>query len=669
MRAGMTEINMKSSRILWAGIAVLVVAAWAGASEAADNNCDNGIDAARRYVEKSDRYLHHSQLTRGMKGYGLSVFEGTKIEKFDVEIVSVMTQWGPHQDVILAKLSGKGLEKSGVISGMSGSPVYVTGPDGKDRMIGAVAYGWPLMNEPLCGIQPITQMLAGTDIIGCEKPQTQPALPTTAPFETASTAGGDGGSQLDESFMRALVAPQKIDFIKAYLDTQKLSHDQPAGLKLSALSTPLMVSGMSSRTVAAMGGNMSPFGIVPFQSGGAGGKELADAQSIKLEPGSMIAIPLVSGDADLSACGTVTDVVGDKVIAFGHAFFGEGELDLPMGTAYVHTVVSSMFESFKLASPVKMLGSLTQDQTVAVSGSIGRKATTIPMTVTVNWSQTGKQQVFNYEVCRHNFLTPLAVSYLLESSVSGWRALPEQHTVRYSVAIDFDKLGAYRTENITTREGANSLISDVVRPVFAMMHNPYGPSAKITRIEVAVAIDSGECSAAIKELKLDGKAYHPGETIRGTLTIQPYRKERKDIPVEIALPRDLPQGQYQITVCDWTHAAEATHDEMPHLFAPKTSGQLLGAINASVATRGNLIYVRMPLKRGGVALSLNELPDLPPSRAAILSRSNPLDAHDFTKSLVQTVQTCYVLSGSTDAAIEVTDNFKEIPVRQDKESK
>ena len=122
---------------------------------------DNVLNAAAELVRRSDRYLHHDRLRRGMKGYGLTVLAGTKIVRFQVEIISVVTQWSPHQDIILARLSGQGLEKTGIIAGMSGSPVYVKDPaDGKDKLIGAVAYGWSMQKEPLCGIQPITQMLA-----------------------------------------------------------------------------------------------------------------------------------------------------------------------------------------------------------------------------------------------------------------------------------------------------------------------------------------------------------------------------------------------------------------------------------------------------------------------------------------------------------------------------
>jgi hypothetical protein len=166
-----TSRMVKSAWSRWGVVLVLMAAVLSAAAQPVASSGDVALDRARAFVENSDRYLHHSHLQRGMTGYGKTVMAGVKIERFEVEIVSVMTsalgQWGPRQDVILAKLSGLELEKTNVIAGMSGSPVYVVDPrDGKEKMIGAVAYGWSGQKEPLCGLQPITQMLAVNGVLG-----------------------------------------------------------------------------------------------------------------------------------------------------------------------------------------------------------------------------------------------------------------------------------------------------------------------------------------------------------------------------------------------------------------------------------------------------------------------------------------------------------------------
>ncbi|MBS3820731.1 MAG: hypothetical protein KGY81_03095, partial [Phycisphaerae bacterium] len=149
------------SRIFRAVSPVLATVCFLGATQAEPPTDDPAMGRALQHVEQSDRYLHHSRLKRGMKGYGLTVFAGTTVETFDVEIVSVVQNFDIGQDVILARASGHGLDESMIAQGMSGSPVFVKDPrDGKDKMIGAIAYGWPFSKEPLAGIQPITQMLA-----------------------------------------------------------------------------------------------------------------------------------------------------------------------------------------------------------------------------------------------------------------------------------------------------------------------------------------------------------------------------------------------------------------------------------------------------------------------------------------------------------------------------
>ena len=142
-------------------VLVLVGPAWSIAAAAAPKTVDENLQQARAFVARSDRYLDYSELRRGMTGYGLTVMEGVKVEKFDATVVSVLHNWNPHQAMILCKLGGLGLEKSGIVSGMSGSPIFIKDPaDGKHKMIGAVAYGWRFQAVPICGVQPISQMLA-----------------------------------------------------------------------------------------------------------------------------------------------------------------------------------------------------------------------------------------------------------------------------------------------------------------------------------------------------------------------------------------------------------------------------------------------------------------------------------------------------------------------------
>ena len=617
---------------------------------------DPELAAARDLVEKSDRYLHHSRLRRGMKGYGLTVLAGMEIVRFDVEIVSVVSRWGPHQDVILARLAGQNLAKSGIIAGMSGSPCFVTDPrDGKAKMIGAVAYGWSSQNVPLCGIQPITQMLV-----------VHRNMSRRAAGGAAADAGASGGSPAPAEFLEAVLTPEKKDFSRiGWPDRTAEPASASRGPRLAPLVTPLMVSGLSGRTLSQVEGLFAAAGMVPVQAGGVPAGLAGAAKDAKFRPGSAISVPLATGDADMSAVGTVTEVIGDSLLAFGHSFRAAGDVEMPIGPAYVHTVVSSKVRSFKLSGTLGITGALTRDEQVGVGGVVGKKVEMVPMTVTVDWKADGRKQVFRYGVCWHRYFTSSLMRTLLYNASWGWRELPEHHTVRYSVDIEYDKLGMYRAANISSGSDIFDVSSDLTRPVSALLNNPWGvKSPRVKRVDVKVTVQSNETTAGILQLELDGPVYRPGETITGAVTVRPFRSDRTTIPVRFTLPGDLPEGDYTLYAGDAAYALGRAQSEMPHRYRARNLRELFGAIKRVVQPQADHLYLRVPLARGGLAIRRQELPDLPESTARILAEARKIDARRFTRAIVRTEKTPYVLSGSASASFRVEARPGETLIRQ-----
>ena len=638
---------------------VLVIFAGAGAARGQEKGSDDAsLAAARRFVEQSDRYLHHSKLERGMTGYGLATLVGTKAERFNAEIVSVMTNWGPGQDVILARLSGLGLEKIGIVQGMSGSPVFIRDTDGREKIIGAVAFTWSGQKEALCGIQPITQMLAVKGVLGSSK-QTPANPPAQGGASDASTP-----IKAPKEYLAMVLNPSKLDFLRLHQQRRLKAAPKAATAELIPLSTPLMVSGGRAETLGLARELLGPMGIVPIRSGGVGAAGTTEQRDAKLAPGSPMAVTLVTGDQEWAAIGTVTDVIGDRIIAFGHRFQAEGDLALPIGPAYIHTVVATLSENFVLGSALKITGTLDRDEMVAVSGVIGDKPPMIPMVVNVNWALDGQKRTYNYKICRNLRVTPTLIAWMLFDSALAWRGLPDEHTIRHSVTTDFGELGRYRAENVSSDWGVFVAMSDLLRPVFALQYNPFGKEVFPERIEVDIVIEAGSTAAAIRDLKLVGNAYLPGETVRGVLTLKPTRKVRLELPVELQLPDDMPEGNYTLIVSDQMAAKLAEIIERPHEFDPQSLGELFEALQNVVQGDTKKLYLRVSLPEGGLALGRRELPNLPESKALILAEAGGVDTHVFGKSVQGEIATQYVIKGSAKATFTVTDKPTETIIRK-----
>jgi len=613
---------------------------------------DARLEAARRYVERSDRYLHHDRLQRGMKGYGLTVLRGTEISRFDVEIVSVLRNFSPHQDAILARLSGQGLEKTQIISGMSGSPVYVRDPaDGKDKLIGAVAFSFPYQKEPLCGIQPITQMLAASGM-----------------FDEGSAGqnrGSAGSARLEgpaakRDYLAVVLDPHKIDFSDyCRADNPAVrtgGSRRPAGLV--PLSIPLMVSGVRSPMLDRLQRILQPLGVVPVSAGGGG--VASEPGQVQLVPGAVISVPVVAGDVDWYFAGTVTDVIGQRVLAFGHRLFGEGDISVPMAAGYVHTVVSNIVTSFKITGTLDVRGALERDEQVGVAGQLGGEAKMIPLTIEIKWPDRRQVQRYSYRICRHRRLTALLAQALLFESAWSWRDLPRRHTVRYTLDVDFGELGRYHVQNVSAGMDVLDAASDATRPIWGLQNNPFGPPAHPERIDVDVVIEDTERSASIEQIELDGAVYRPGDELTGKLIIQPFRKPMQAVGFSFRLPENLPDGRYELRACDAAEATTLQRRHMPHLFDPRSTQELFASLQRAVSRRQDAVYLRLELPTGGVALGQRELPDLPDSKAQLIRQAQLPRTYKFTDVLERAVQLPYVTDGSAAAGFTVRREPTEI---------
>ncbi len=318
----------------------------------------------------------------GLHGIGRTVFQGNRIEEFQVEILGVLQNAGPKQSIILAKLSGGPLAEAGVIQGMSGSPVFIDG-----KLLGAVALGFAFSKEPIAGIQPIEQMV-----------------------EDSRFTSGRGALQSNASFRHANSWGQTAaNFVESPANIPS-----PFG-SLTQILTPVALTGFTPATIQAFSSRFRTLGFEP-QQGVSAGSPTSPAFSGKIEPGGMISVQLMSGDMSISADGTVTYIDGKHVYAFGHRFLDGGTTELPFARSEVLAVVPTLNTSFKLSVPKEWVGTITSDRSTGVAGEIGRAAHTIPVTISVQSSVMGAHE-YHVSVVDDRLFTPFITQTAIFSAI------------------------------------------------------------------------------------------------------------------------------------------------------------------------------------------------------------------------------------------------------------
>jgi hypothetical protein len=578
-------------------------------------------------------YWNVDDVRRGMKGEGRTVLQGTKVETFQVEVLGTLKNTSPGRDLVLARLSGLGLEKTGVIAGMSGSPVYLHG-----KLLGAVAYAWPFGKEPIAGITPFAQMhdfveaYEARDVAAQPKPVRvglpQPLEVGGRTFSVVTVAQGADGE-----------APQASD-----------------GLWLAPLRTPLAATGFTPHSLRLLGQRTGGLGLVPMQ-GGAAGARVADAEkNTPLEPGGPLAVSLISGDFDLSGIGTVTHVEGTHVYGWGHPFMGLGGCDLPLQTGYIHTVYPRQTVSFKMGSPLRTVGVINADVSTCIAGWLGRKPDLLPLRMTVALGK-GRGKTFNVRMVRQRSLLPTLVFTALTNSVDMEGELPEEMTAQFTARIELDEGAPIVIQDtfsgFSGGRAPHALYVPVANIVHLLASNPY-QSLRIKRIECETLILPGRVSADIEAVELDSTTYAPGDTLKATVFVRPYKGLPRRVAVSLQLPADLPEGEYSATVCDDPSNARLTLRGTPTLYNPTTVEQVLEALRLQTSAKRTCLVLRVPTGASGVSSGGKALPDLPGSMVHILGNSRRSGAQTMTGALVARQPTGWVIQGAESVRFTVT---------------
>jgi len=545
-------------------------------------------------------YMAIEDVRPGMKGVGKTCFSGTRPEEFQVEILGVMRGIGPGADAVLARLSGGPLDKVGVFEGMSGSPVYLDG-----KLLGAVAFSFPFAKEPIAGITPIVQMVKAFDESG--------AGPITIPKVRLNR-------RMLWDYPLRLPSPEDSR-LRGSLLTPAEAVVQPAlsgltGHSLLPIATPIHVSGLHPETLEYFGPQFRSLGMTLLQGRGASSGAASTPDPSPLEAGSNIVIPLVRGDMDASAGGTVTHVKGDEVYAFGHLLFNLGFLELPMHKARALTVFPSLQSSFKILETSEPVGVLRQDRSSGIYGILGQKAAMIPVHVDLKTSR-GQSKELHYEIARDRFLTPFLVNFTVFNSIVGSERALGVSTVELKGTIRIKGEQPVELENRFSSDSNSPAFASlsVALPVNFLLASGY-KDLEFEAIDLNITALEDDRAAVLDSVRYDRSELKAGDTVRLDLYYKKADGEIQEDSYPIQIPRDVTPGPVTILVADGTRLMELDAREQGEDIIPRDLSQLIRFINN--IRKNDRLYVRIFRREPGEAVSGEGLPGLPPSILSIL---------------------------------------------------
>ena len=429
----------------------------------------------------------------GLRGTGKTIFEGSEIEDFTFEIMGVLRNTAPGQNMILARLEGEKLKKYGVFAGMSGSPVYIDG-----ALVGAVAYGFSFATEPIAGITPIEEMVNVFSRKAGSNTQADSRIIPTDLYSPALV-----GKILSKHRAAAFTTPGKFSGFGP----------------LTQLHTPLNFSGLNSNTIDQFADQFRNLGFTPVASS-TSMQAKNSAEMPPVEPGSTIAVQLVRGDAEISASGTVTYVSGNKVYAFGHPFLGIGYTDLPMSTAGVIGVIPTLMNSQKISNTGRPFGSIRQDRSSGILGIAGAEAEMIPVELLLTTSRN-EQKKFKYEVVSDSLLTPLMLSYAVYNTLVTSEKSMGKQTLQVTSRISIENYPEIYFQQ--SASGDSSVQAEAtmaaMSPVYFTLNSGF-KDIKIKSISLEITSVEEENNASLDKVWMDQTEINPGEELGLTVFLR-----------------------------------------------------------------------------------------------------------------------------------------------------
>jgi hypothetical protein len=548
----------------------------------------------------------------GMDGIGRTIFEGTELQDFKVHIIGVLKNvQAPQRNLILARLEGGPLADTGVIAGMSGSPVYIEG-----RLVGAVSYSiGSFSKEPIAGITPIGEMIDATAPGASRRaiPQAAARIPLPITPEGLASAIRNAYTQV-------------AAFADRPADVHAVGMPVAAGAQIGALlrpiATPLVLSGFDTRTADLVSSMFGNAGFTPMLGGGAGAAE-TDTPG-PLRPGDPVGVQLLSGDGEMGATGTVTHIDGHRVYAFGHPFFNVGPAQFPMTRAHVYTTLPSLQSSFKIATMGDVIGSIQEDRATAIAGTLGSGPKLIPIRVTLT-SARGAAHTFNFKVVDDQLFTPLLAYVSLFNTLGSYERQFGAATFSVKGTAQFADHASLDFDDIFTGDGPIAGASAYVAGPLTMLLANDLERVDLKSLDLNIAASEDSRSATIERVWIDEVRPRAGQTVPLKVLTRNYRGAETISTIPIDIPSNA-SGQLTVLVTDGKQLNQLEAHELRRELEPQSVAQMIRVLNE--IHRNNRIYVRLLTGSPGAVINGEAMTSLPPSVLAVLDGDR--SSGDFT---------------------------------------
>lgn len=554
--------------------------------------------------------LEVRDVREGMKGWGLSVFRGTTPERFEVEVLGVLPNLAAGRNLVLVRVAGQGLEESGILAGMSGSPVWIDG-----KLLGAVSSGWQFAKSPIAGVTPIAEMLAV---------DADPAAPAPARPGGGKSVWARGASPAAR--IASLLRPVEGEGeegraarLRAAFDEALPSLPSAAGSLLSpfAAGLPLSASG-DGAAAAALRHVGLPASFPAVAAGGGSGAAAGSPQPAAPSrpiPGASVSALLIDGDMAVGANGTVTWVGEDgRFLAFGHPFLALGDVDLAVAPAAVIASLPSLAQSFKLAAPSGPAAwRLVRDREAGVSGRSDRPGRMVPATVRMT-AEGFEPRSFSFRLASHPKLLGPLLAVAIDSATNAGDMSPRDRTLRYRVTVK-TSAGPMTVEEAASGMRAREIAILTASTLVSIVSDNDFAEPGIDSIEVELSSSPGEKRLRIVDAALSRRRAAPGDTLHVAVRLRDRRGEETTRVLSLAVPASAPEGKASVVVGDGNAATGVRNT----LLSPSDPESLAG-LRAWLAALlpPTRLWAGLVVPTRGAAVSGSTLESLPPTAAALL---------------------------------------------------